>query len=136
MSNQGIHICHVACQEAPTPQQATHKSSEIAPTHSIAPQPICPSQPYAGVPIPVATEGILQQAGELGVAVGHMHGFLALVSKGTDDIPQRQLPTQRKAPIQLQPLLRTQLLHSQNFRLGVRIVTHVCSARWGGMGLS
>lgn len=99
-----------ACQEASPAQRATHKASEAQNSSYMAPQTLGPvrrgqplpspprAQPQPATPLPVAPEGVLQQAGELGVAVGHMHDFLALVSKGTDDVPQGQLPTQRKDP--------------------------------------
>jgi len=113
----------------PTRQPTRHPSPGIAPTWLPRPsallvvrQPLPSSlraPPQSGTPLPVAPEGVLQQAGELGVAVGHMHDFLALVPEGTDDVSQGQLPTQRKGSPQIQFPLRTQPPCRQLTRPGV-----------------
>lgn len=118
-----------------------HLSPEIAPMWLHRPlalfaggQPLQSSpraQPQPGTLLPVAPKGILQQAGELGVAVGHVHNFLVLVSEGTNDVPQGQLPTQRKAPPprQIQLLMRIQLSCSQDIRPGARAAVQEVEAR-------
>ena len=47
--------------------------------------------------VPVAAQRVLEEPGELGVSVGHVHHLLALVPQGADHVAQGQLRRQTAA---------------------------------------
>ena len=90
---------------AGTSRPAAHRAGRApcplgltAPTRTPAGPCAPPPPPLPGCRrVPVAAQRVLEEPGELGVPVGHVHHLLALVPQGADHVAQGQLRRQTAA---------------------------------------